>query len=235
MLSSFLSHGLNENDVMLESVLQILAGADTTATAIRSIMLHTITNPRVYHTLQNEIDTSLKDGRVSGQGVIKDSEAKEFPYLQAVIKEGLRIWPPVTGLLSKVSPPEGDIFTTSSGEEIIIPGGVDIGWSSWGMQHSKDIFGADTEVFRPERWLQTEMTEDENQHAMMGKSSELIFGYGKYQCLGKNVAALELNKVVFELFSHFDFSIVSPTKPWHSANFGLWVQSEMWVRITERK
>lgn len=182
MLSSFISHGLNENDVMLESVIQILAGADTTATAIRSIMLHTITSPHVYNTLQKEIDTALQDGRVSAEGIIKDSEARELTYLQAVIKEGLRIWPPITALLPKVSPPEGDVFTDSSGKEICIPGGVDIGWSSWGMQRSKEIFGADADTFRPERWLQTEeTTADKDRLVMMGKLSELIFGYGKYQ------------------------------------------------------
>lgn len=100
MLSSFIARGLTEKDVMIESVLQILAGADTTATAIRSILLHTMTNPHSYRTLQKEVDTALKDGRVTGEGVIKDSEAKELVYLQAVIKEGLRIWPPVTGSMS---------------------------------------------------------------------------------------------------------------------------------------
>ncbi|KUJ22530.1 pisatin demethylase [Mollisia scopiformis] len=206
MLSSFISRGLTEDDVMIESVLQILAGADTTATAIRSILLHTMTNPHVYRTLQKEIDTAVEEGRATRSGVIKDFDAKELPYLQAVIKEGLRIWPPVTGMLSKLSPPEGDNFTLASGEEVHIPGRLETG-------------GTKDEVKR---------------FAMMEKLSELIFGYGKYQCLGKNVASLELNKAIFELFRCFDFQIVSPTKPWRSTNVGLWLQSEMWVRVTER-
>jgi hypothetical protein len=41
---------------------------------------------------------------------IQDAEARKLPYLQAVIKEGLRIFPPVVGLMSKVVPPEGDVI-----------------------------------------------------------------------------------------------------------------------------
>lgn len=92
-------------------------------------------------------------------------------------------------MLSKTSPPDGDTFTSESGETIHIPGGVDIGWSSWGMQRSKTTFGADADIFRPERWLETgQTTEEKEKFALMEKLSELVFGYGKYQCLGKNVA-----------------------------------------------
>lgn len=97
MLSSFIAHGLDENDLVTESVFQIIAGADTSATTIRTIFLHVITNPRIYRILQNEIDEVLKSGIVEDDGVVKDAVAKELPYLNAVIKESLRIWPPVTG------------------------------------------------------------------------------------------------------------------------------------------
>lgn len=236
MLSSFIKHGLDENDVMYESVLQIFAGADTTATAIRSIFLHTMTSPYAYRAIQKEIDTAVQDGRVTGEGMIKDPEARELPYLKAVIQEGIRFWPPVTGGVQKLSPPEGDTFTLSSGEEVHIPGGVNIGWSSWGMMRDKSIFGADAEIFRPERWLEDDETsEGKDKLATMGKVMDLCFGYGKYQCLGRNVTWLELNKVVFELFRHFDFQIVNPARPWKSVNAGLWIQSEMWVKVTERE
>jgi cytochrome P450 len=39
---------------------------------------------------------------------IKDAEARKLPYFQAVIKEGLRVFPPVTGAISKEVPPGGD-------------------------------------------------------------------------------------------------------------------------------
>jgi cytochrome P450 len=91
MLSSFISHGLTESELVAESIVQILAGADTTAAAIRATLLHIITNPRVYSALQAEIDSTIQEGKISSP-VIKDTELRQLAYLQAVIKEGLRIW-----------------------------------------------------------------------------------------------------------------------------------------------
>jgi len=62
----------------------------------------------------------------------------------------------------------------------------------------------------------------------------MVFGYGKYQCLGKNVAYMELNKVFVELLRRFEFGIVDPSEPWKSFNAGLFLQSGMWLRVTER-
>jgi len=229
MLDSFMRHGLKQDELISESLLQILAGSDTSATTIRATMLYLMSHPRCYRKLQDEIDGAVKARRASSP-IIKASEAVELPYLQAVIKEGMRIWPAVTGLLTKVTPPEGDTVEIE-GTTVYIPGNTNIGYDAWGIHHSKDVFGQDADVFRPERWLEKEGEE----LARMQKTAELIWGWGKYQCLGKPIATMELNKVFFELLRHFDFSVVDPTKPWKSANVGLWMQSELWVEVTERK
>ncbi|KAK1656592.1 pisatin demethylase, partial [Colletotrichum godetiae] len=46
MLGSFVAHGLTQKEASSEILMQILAGSDTTATAIRATLLHLITNPR---------------------------------------------------------------------------------------------------------------------------------------------------------------------------------------------
>jgi cytochrome P450 len=63
------------------------------------------------------------------------------------------------------------------------------------MHRNIDIFGADADIFRPERWLEAQG----EQLQMMERNNELIFGYGRFQCLGKNVAFMELNKVFVEV------------------------------------
>lgn len=70
--------------------------------------------------LRAEIDAAAEKGRISSP--IQDVEARTLPYLQACIKEGLRLFPPVTGLMPKVVPPEGDTFNG-----VFIPGGTEIG------------------------------------------------------------------------------------------------------------
>lgn len=122
--------------------------------------------------------------------VIKDAEAKKMPYLQAVIKEGLRIFPPVTGLMSKMVPPGGDTY-----DGMFIPEGTQIGYSAVGVFRDKSIWGDDVNVFRPERWLEGTSEEIHLREYTM----ELVFGHGRWQCLGKNVAMIELNKVFVEV------------------------------------
>lgn len=164
-----------------------LAGSDTTATALRSTLLHIITQPRVYDKLRAEIDASA----LPVDSIIPESEARKLPYLQACIKEGLRMTPPVTGLLEKEAPPEGDHINGK-----FVPGGTHVGFAVFGAFRDKDVFGDDADVFRPERWLEGD---DEAHMAQMVRAVDLVFGSGRYSCLGRPLAMMELNKVFFEV------------------------------------
>ena len=109
-----------------------MAGSDTAATVMRFTFLHVLTSPLILHKLRAEIDNGVREGRISSP--IRDSEARQLPYLQACIKESLRLFPPVTGLLQKVAPPEGD---TINGK--FIPGGTFIGYVSLPPHLSQDV------------------------------------------------------------------------------------------------
>jgi len=154
-------------------------------------MLNIITSRHVYMTLQAEIDAAIASGKISSP-VVRDSEARTLPYLQAVIKEGLRIFPPATGLASKLVPPGGD---TING--VFLPGGTKVGANYWALVRRRDVFGRDATLFRPERWLDSSPEE----RAKMEKVQELVWGYGKYHCLGRSVALIELNKIFVEVCS----------------------------------
>jgi cytochrome P450 len=197
MLASFVRHGLTKDEVFTEAVLQILAGSDTTATAIRSTMLYVITHPRVYFRLQAEVDEVVASG--AAPEIVSDSCLRNMPYLQAVVREALRIHPPITDVVPKKVPKGGDTVTVG-GKQYFLPGGTNVSYSAWGVHHDKAMFGEDADVFRPERWL----LEEKNEHsimklAAMRRTTEMIFGYGKYQCLGKPIAWLEITKVLFEV------------------------------------
>ncbi|KAL3963284.1 hypothetical protein ACCO45_000288 [Purpureocillium lilacinum] len=203
MLASFIRNGLAGDELRSEALEQIIAGSDTTSTGIRGALLHIITNPRVYARLQREVDEAVATGlapATGSGGIVSLAQTRQLPYLQAVIREALRIWPPPS---------------TSS-------------------RATEAIYGADAKAFRPERWL-VAAEEDPDRHALMLRTNELVFGHGKYQCLGKPVAQLELAKTIFELLRNFDMTLVHPTKPWDARNtLGLFVISDMWVHVTER-
>ena len=204
MLGSFIRHGLSQKDAESETMIQMyvrgllhsvsgneanveivsLAGSDTTATAIRATMLHIITNPPVLSSLMTE----LTNAPISDP--IKDSEARALPYLQAVIKEGLRIHPPVTGLMLKDVPRGGD---TVNG--FFVPPDTKIGYCAFGLFLDPKIWGDDARMFRPERWLEGTPEDIRRKEANL----ELVFGHGRWQCLGKSVAQVELNKVFVQV------------------------------------
>ncbi|KAF2467480.1 cytochrome P450 [Lindgomyces ingoldianus] len=224
MLGSFIRHGLSQEEASGEALLQVVAGSDTSASTIRAVMLNILTNPAVYRRLQTEIDSGIATGNISLP--IKDAESRQLPYLQAVIKEGLRIMPPAAGTFFKTVPPGGDVINGK-----FIPAGTQIGSSPFGIHHSKKIFGADAELFRPERWLEA----DPVLLAEMTSTLDLVFHYGKYQCLGKSVALMEFNKIFVELLRKFDFSITCPERPARIDNAGIWIIEDFWVRVTQRQ
>ncbi|KAL5322290.1 hypothetical protein ACEPPN_010262 [Leptodophora sp. 'Broadleaf-Isolate-01'] len=218
MLGSFIRHGLTKDEAESETIFQIIAGSDTTASAIRIIFLNLMSNPRILARLRAEISQS------SISSPIRDAEARTMPYLQAIIKEGLRYWPPVVGLMAKEVPPEGDVVNG-----MFIPGGTSIGYNGFGIFRSKEIFGPDADTFRPERWLEgpPEKTKE------LEQTFDLIFSFGKYQCLGRNVALMELNKVFVELFRRFDFAAVDPQKPvGTNISIGIFLIHNFWITVT---
>lgn len=202
MLASFIRHGMKREELFTEAYLQILAGSGTTATAIRSIMLYLVSHPRVYMKLQAEIDAAVASGIVSTDGVISEANAKALPYLQAVIREGMRIHPPVMNIVPKTVPKGGDTVVID-GKSVFLPGGTNVGYDVLGVNRRKDLFGDDVDEFRPERWMLAENEKNSNRLEWMRRTTEMIFGYGKYQCLGKNIAFMEINKMIFEVRNEF--------------------------------
>jgi cytochrome P450 len=127
--------------------------------------------------LRAEIDHAIRSRRISSP-------------LQACIKEGLRLWPPTTAPLFKLAPEGGDVIAG-----VFIPAGTKVGICAWAMFRDPKVFGADVNLFRPERWLEA----DEERLQAMERSAELIWSPGKWQCLGKPIALMELSKVFVEV------------------------------------
>jgi cytochrome P450 len=92
-------------DISSVCTMNIGAGSDTTSISLTSIIFNLIKYPRVLEQLRAEIKEHEAQGTISDP--IKFAEANQLPYLQAVIKEGLRMHP-ATGLgLGRVVPSEG--------------------------------------------------------------------------------------------------------------------------------
>ena len=198
MIASFARHGLTMEEIVSESNLQIVAGSDTSAAALATIMLYLLTHPPVYAKLRAEVDSVVENTNLENTAIIQDAQVRNLPYLQAVIKEGMRVHPPVGAQVPKCVPDGGDTVVID-GKEVFLPGGTNISAAVWPLHLRKDVFGQDADLFRPERWI---LETDKAKLAAMNQIHDLTFGYGKYQCLGKPVATMEINKTIFEVSAY---------------------------------
>lgn len=70
----------------------------------------------------------------------------------------------------------------------------------------------------------------------MSRTDDLVFGWGRWKCLGQNVALMELNKLVAEFSKRFEWSLCDPAKAFEvDFNVAAFVQTGMWMRVTARE
>ena len=155
--------------------------------------------------LQDEVDNAVSAGKVSP--LVQDEEArKELPYLNAVLKEAMRLHPSV-GFLFERHVPAGGVEICGK----FIPAGTIVGINPWVLQHDPEVF-KNPESFEPERWL----IDDEAELANMEKNF-FSFGAGSRVCIGRNISYIEMRKIVPQLVREFDMSI-EDGKEWKVKN-----------------
>ncbi|KAK6831801.1 hypothetical protein RU639_002886 [Aspergillus parasiticus] len=184
----------------------IMAGADTTAISLSAVIYSLLKNPGAETKLREEIDTLAAAGKLSNP--VTFEQARHMPYLQACLKEALRVHPAVGRPLLRVVPPEG---LTIAGQ--YFPGGAIVGVNAWVAHYNEDIFGRDAATFRPERWLES----DKEKLSVM-EQSLLTFGAGVRTCIGKNLSMLEMSKVIPELYRQFEFELSESKEAWSTWN-----------------
>lgn len=127
-----------------------------------------------------------------------------LPYLFAVILELLRLYPPVSQLINRVTTSESVL-----GGEITIPNHTWVGWNSFGVHTDPDIWGADAREFLPERWGRDVKS---IQSAMRSKTTQchfIAFNAHSRKCLGQGFAVLQMKILLFEMVRRMEW-VVDP-------------------------
>jgi cytochrome P450 len=96
---------MKDKDIRNSAFANIAAGSDTTSITLSGILYHLLKNPRTMEKLRKELDDAAIKGTISDP--ITFQEAQALPYLQAVIKEGLRFHPAVGFTMPRVVPKGG--------------------------------------------------------------------------------------------------------------------------------
>lgn len=170
------------------------AGADTTAGTLAYTLYLLCKHPSAAHVLRSELDGAAREGGLSSPP--KWSEVNRLPYLDAVLKESMRIIPIASWGLDRIVPPGGAMISGT-----YLPGGVVVGCSIDAVHLDEDVYGRDATNFRPERWLEA----DEDQRRRMDRAY-LAFSAGKRTCTGIHIAWLEMKKTLPLLLMNFEVS-----------------------------
>lgn len=209
-------------------MVNMIAGADTTAITIRSALYFSLKKPAVWERLTREI---LAEG-YAGRTPPAYKEVKAQPYVDAVIREALRMLPGVSMTMERFVPRGG--FTLPNGD--YLPEGTIVGMSPYILARNRSVYGDDADEFRPERWLQGEgETQDEFQkRLLLMNQTDLAFGGGSRICIGKHMGLFQTYKVLATLITLYEIELADPSKEWKVVNSWFPRQEGLEVKMKRR-
>ncbi|KAI1745229.1 cytochrome P450 [Xylaria scruposa] len=174
-------------------LMSTISGAgDTTASTIAAMLFYLMKNPETLKKLENELTAA------GIQGVPAFAEVSKLPYLNAVLRESMRVFTPLSFPMERLVPAGGAVIAG-----MYFPEGTSVGCMPAAIHLNKGVFGDDVDEFRPERWL----IEDREQLRLM-EAAHMGFSRGRRNCLGQNIAVLSMKKVVPALIMKFKFDLV---------------------------
>lgn len=180
---------------MMMTMTDLGAGSDTLSWTIATIVSGIASNPSVQSKLREELHGA---GLREGEPVTYD-EAAKLEYLEACMHEGQRMWPNIAISLPRVVPPEGMTI-----DGYYVPGGYIVGMNSKQLGLSESVFGPDTHLFRPERWLEVSK---EKRRDMENRN--LAFGGPSRKCPGMHLAWVVMAKVIATLFVNMEVKVLN--------------------------
>lgn len=201
------SSSLTDREVQANLVTFLLAGHETTATAIPWVMYALAKRPEVQDKARAEIQSVLGDG----DRHVGADDFMAMPYTVACIKEALRMHPPVPG--NKRIPNKDITFG-----KYTIPKGTVI-WFPTDAFH--EVYFENAHEFIPERWYN-----EESLKPMAFKT----FGYGPYNCIGKGLSMLELKVLIVRILNKFRFTL-DPSMHDPAVKLAVTIKSDVEVRM----
>lgn len=167
-------------------------------------MYYLIRHPNAWQRIRDEIDNARKEGRCQDQ-IITDDDAAKLPFLQANIKEALRIFAPVPSKqpvsmisiiyymthiflvgLPRIVPKGGIKF-----DDTLFPEGVVVSCNPYVLHTSKDLWGPDAAEYNPDRWF--------GPNAATLERFFCPWGAGWASCPGQYMARIQMSKMAVSL------------------------------------
>ncbi|KAJ5941998.1 Averantin hydroxylase [Penicillium verrucosum] len=211
---------LTTPDLVANANLMVIAGSETTATILSGTVYYLCTHPAVMQKLLDELRTSFATSEE-----IDIMRISKLKYINAVIDESFRLYPPAAGSHPRITPPEGANILGQW-----LPGNVSMGMAQYAVFRSPANF-KDPELYLPERWLDTD-----GPYAGDARQALQPFSFGPRNCIGRNLANIELRLILAKIFWHFDLELSPECRNWPKDQYiyTSWEKIPLKVRITAR-
>ncbi|KAK5631624.1 hypothetical protein RRF57_007338 [Xylaria bambusicola] len=216
MVSKVKSGEVSREELTAHASTLIIAGGETTAHTLSSIIFYVLKTPGCKEKLMREI----RDHYGSYEEIDATS-ALQLPYLQAVIQEALRIHPSGAQGFPRTSP--GVLINGH-----YVPAGTEVYTSAWTVVHDPANFH-DPYAFKPERWIDPACTDI--------KDASQPFSLGYRACIGRNFAFIEMALCLTKMAYKYDWELVDKDLDWEAASrcYIMWWKAPIMVRLTDRK
>ncbi|KAK3203030.1 hypothetical protein GRF29_154g1517365 [Pseudopithomyces chartarum] len=206
---------VSEEELSAHASTLIIAGGETTATCLAATVYYLLKTPSTLHKLIIEIRN-----RFSEYSSIDATSAQQLPYLQAVLHESLRIYPPGSLGFPRISP-------GCQIDGIFVPKGTEVYTSAFTVTHDEKYF-KDPENFVPERWLDGEegvIREDV-------KEASQPFSLGYRACIGRSFAFMQMASIMAKLLFVYDIELVNKDLDFEAESHChiMWWKAPVWVR-----
>ncbi|KAL6888803.1 hypothetical protein ACP4OV_009829 [Aristida adscensionis] len=166
------------------------AGSDTSATALKWAMAELVRHPAAMSKAQAEVRAAL-----AGRDAVTEDALSDLPYLRRVIKETLRLHPPVPLLLPRESRSACQVLGYD------VPQGTMVMVNAWAIGRDPASWGDAAEEFMPERF-------ETCGRDFRGMDFEFIpFGAGRRVCPGMAFGMAHVELVLAALLFHFDWRL----------------------------
>ncbi|KAI5779820.1 cytochrome P450 monooxygenase [Geopyxis carbonaria] len=185
-------NNLEFGELAAEISIMLNAGSDTTAIATTNALWHLLKSPAHLAKLRAELATVMDESDT----VAPYDKVKHLPFLRACIDESMRLHPPTTFGLPRVTPPEGAPVL-----DHFIPGNTTVSISAY-IAHRDPTAFPDPEEYKPERWL-APGAKDLQQYF-------IAFSAGARGCIGRNISYLEQHILLATVAWRYEFALPSP-------------------------
>ncbi|KAK0438186.1 cytochrome P450 [Desarmillaria tabescens] len=199
---------MNDGEIDSQLATFVLAGHDTTANTMAWLLYELSLHPEDQAKIREEISRT----KLNASGALTSNDYDSMLWLNACIKEVLRFHP--LGHILFRQPAQDDVLplsepiTTSDGQvysQIPISKGQVVMTSIYTYNRLPSVWGEDADEWNPQRFLDGR---EVNQTSLGVYSNLLTFSAGIRGCLGWRFAVMELQSVVTELLSNFEFSML---------------------------